>query len=180
MDNGSANPQGSQGPQGKKRRRRRRRRGGGGGQGNPNSNSNPNGQQNQASKGQQPKQPKGPQLEELTAIDPQPRLTLEYPGCSPSCRLIDLFCPIGRGQRGLIVSPPKAGKTTLLKDIAHAILHNHEDTYLVVLLIDERPEEVTDFRRTLQKLSEGHEFERCEVLGSSNDNDTAQHVKISI
>lgn len=170
MDNGSANSSG------KKRRRRRRRRGGGGGQGNP----NPNGQQNQSGNGQQKQAPKGPQLEELTAIDPQPRLTLEYPGCSPSCRLIDLFCPIGRGQRGLIVSPPKAGKTTLLKDIAHAILHNHEDTHLVVLLIDERPEEVTDFRRTLQKLSEGHEFERCEVLGSSNDNDTAQHVKISI
>src|SRR5262245_60534742 len=65
--------------------------------------------------------------EDLTSIDPQPRLTLEYPGCPPSCRLIDLFCPIGRGQRGLIVSPPKAGKTTLLKDIASAIIRNHPD-----------------------------------------------------
>ncbi|MEL6499166.1 MAG: transcription termination factor Rho [Planctomycetota bacterium] len=171
MDNGSNTPSSK-----KRRRRRRRRRGGGGGE----PNANQNGQQSQTNNGHQRQAPKGPQLEELTAIDPQPRLTLEYPGCSPSCRLIDLFCPIGRGQRGLIVSPPKAGKTTLLKDIAHAILHNHEDTHLVVLLIDERPEEVTDFRRTLQKLSEGHEFERCEVLGSSNDNDTAQHVKISI
>ncbi|GJQ29064.1 MAG: hypothetical protein HBSAPP03_09480 [Phycisphaerae bacterium] len=87
-------------------------------------------------------------FDELTSIDPQPRLTLEYPGCPASCRLIDLFCPIGRGQRGMIVSPPKAGKTTLLKDIATALLRNHPDIEVVVLLVDERPEEVTDFRRT--------------------------------
>lgn len=90
--------------------------------------------------------------DELTIIDPQPRLTLEYPGCPASCRLIDLFCPIGRGQRGLIVSPPKAGKTTLLKDIATALLRNHPDLEIVVLLVDERPEEVTDFRRTFAKV----------------------------
>ncbi len=179
MDNGSTNPAGN-----KRRRRRRRRRGGE--PGATQAGNQPGGQNPQTSNGQPrqsnqpPPKPKGPTLEELTAIDPQPRLTLEYPGCSPSCRLIDLFCPIGRGQRGLIVSPPKAGKTTLLKDIAHAILHNHEDTHLVVLLIDERPEEVTDFRRTLERLSANHEIERCEVLGSSNDNDTAQHVKMSI
>ncbi|MBX3386276.1 MAG: transcription termination factor Rho [Phycisphaeraceae bacterium] len=89
-----------------------------------------------------------PGFDELTSIDPQPRLTLEYPGCPASCRLVDLFCPIGRGQRGLIVSPPKAGKTTLLKDIATAILRNHPDVHLFVLLIDERPEEMTDFRRS--------------------------------
>lgn len=89
-----------------------------------------------------------PAFEDLTSIDPQPRLTLEYPGCPASCRLIDLFCPIGRGQRGLIVSPPKAGKTTLLKDIATSILKNHSDVELLVVLIDERPEEVTDFKRT--------------------------------
>jgi transcription termination factor Rho len=87
--------------------------------------------------------------DQLTVIDPQPRITLEYAGCPASCRLIDLFCPIGRGQRALIVSPPKAGKTTLLKDIALAVLRNHPGLELVVLLIDERPEEVTDFRRTL-------------------------------
>ena len=87
-------------------------------------------------------------FDELTSIDPQPRLMLEYPGCSPSCRLIDLFCPIGRGQRGLIVSPPKAGKTTLLKDIATGILKNHPDVEVWILLVDERPEEVTDFRRS--------------------------------
>jgi len=88
-------------------------------------------------------------FDQLTVIDPQPRITLEYPGCPASCRLIDLFCPIGRGQRGLIVSPPKAGKTTLLKDISLSILRNHPTLELVVLLVDERPEEVTDFRRTL-------------------------------
>jgi transcription termination factor Rho len=89
----------------------------------------------------------GKVFEDLTSIDPQPRLTLEYPGCAPSCRLIDLFCPIGRGQRGLIVSPPKAGKTTLLKDIGTSILRNHPDVELLVLLVDERPEEMTDFKR---------------------------------
>ncbi|HHN79166.1 MAG TPA: hypothetical protein ENK11_10920, partial [Phycisphaerales bacterium] len=71
-------------------------------------------------------------FEELTSIDPQPRLTLEYPGCPPACRLIDLFCPIGRGQRGLIVSPPKAGKTTLLKQITESILRNHEDMHVIL------------------------------------------------
>jgi transcription termination factor Rho len=89
----------------------------------------------------------GKTFEDLTSIDPQPRLDLEYPGCPPACRLVDLFCPIGRGQRGLIVSPPKAGKTTLLKDIGTSILRNHPDVELFVLLVDERPEEVTDFRR---------------------------------
>ncbi|MBS0197849.1 MAG: transcription termination factor Rho [Planctomycetes bacterium] len=91
--------------------------------------------------------PNAHRFEDLTSIDPQPRLTLEYPGCPASCRLIDLFCPIGRGQRALIVSPPKAGKTTLLKDIGTSILRNHPTVELVVLLVDERPEEVTDFRR---------------------------------
>ncbi len=92
------------------------------------------------------------QYEDLTSIDPQPRLTLEYPGCPASCRLVDLFCPIGRGQRGLIVSPPKAGKTTLLKDIGTSILRNHQDVELILLLVDERPEEVTDFRRTFAQV----------------------------
>ena len=118
-------------------------------------------------------------FDELTSIDPQPRLTLEYPGCPPACRLIDLFCPIGRGQRGLIVSPPKAGKTTLLKDIATGILRNHADVEVWVLLVDERPEEVTDFKRTFSEFT-GGENPRCRVVGSSNDHDADKHIAVAI
>ena len=107
--------------------------------------------------------------EELTSIDPAPRLTLEYPGCPASCRLIDLFCPIGRGQRGLIVSPPKAGKTTLLKDIATAILRNHADIEVVVLLVDERPEEVTE----MEMAGAG------EVVASSFDQPPERHAEVA-
>jgi len=109
-------------------------------------------------------------FEDLTPIDPSPRITLEHPGCPPSCRLIDLFCPIGYGTRGLIVSPPKAGKTVLLQNIAHGIKHNHPDIELVALLIDERPEEVTDFRRNVP----------AQVLASSNDNDIEAHISLGI
>jgi transcription termination factor Rho len=118
-------------------------------------------------------------FEDLTSIDPQPRLTLEYPGCPVSCRLIDLFCPIGRGQRGLIVSPPKAGKTTLLKDITTSILKNHPDVYVVIMLVDERPEEVTDFRRTFAEYTDVAGEKRCRVVGSSNDNDTEDHIAVA-
>lgn len=130
-------------------------------------------------------------FEELTSIDPQPRLTLEYPNCPASCRLIDLFCPVGRGQRGLIVSPPKAGKTTLLKDIATALLTNHPDVHVFLLLIDERPEEVTDFKRTFlgpmtrdettgtRQRQPTQWSDRVQVIASSNDHDTAQHVQVS-
>jgi len=110
------------------------------------------------------------QYDELTPIDPQPRLTLEYEGCPPSCRLIDLFCPIGYGQRGMIVSPPKAGKTTLLQDIAFAIEKNHPDVITIALLIDERPEEVTEFRRHVP----------CTVWASSNDHTPERHVGLAI
>ena len=108
-------------------------------------------------------------FEQLSSIDPQPRLTLEYPGCPASCRLIDMFCPIGRGQRGLIVSPPKAGKTTLLKDIATAIARNHPDVDVLALLVDERPEEVTDFKRAVP----------ARVFASSNDRNTEQHIAVA-
>ena len=123
-------------------------------------------------------------FEELTSIDPQPRLVLEYDGCPPSCRLIDLFCPIGRGQRGLIVSPPKAGKTTLLKDISTAILRNYPDVHVIVLLVDERPEEVTDFRRSLQGApntpwDKPWKSEQIRILASSNDHDVERHIAIS-
>lgn len=153
--------------------------------------------------------PNARRFEDLTSVDPQPRLTLEYPGCPASCRLIDLFCPIGRGQRGLIVSPPKAGKTTLLKDIATAILRNHPDVEVVVLLVDERPEEVTDFRRTFVSAAatggmalademlargEGPKLlaeanagggpltptkQRCRVIASSNDHPVERHIEVA-
>ena len=109
-------------------------------------------------------------FEELTPIDPSPRLTLEHEGCPPACRLIDLFCPIGYGTRGLIVSPPKAGKTILLQNIAHGIKVNHPEAELIALLIDERPEEVTDFRRNVP----------AEVLASSNDQDIDTHCKLGM
>lgn len=152
--------------------------------------------------------PNAPRFEDLTSVDPQPRLTLEYPGCPASCRLIDLFCPIGRGQRALIVSPPKAGKTTLLKDIATAILRNHADVEVVVLLVDERPEEVTDFRRAFtsqetaavarEALARGEAAfremspdapapppaapapPRVRVVASSNDHTVERHVEVAI
>ena len=109
-------------------------------------------------------------FEELTALDPQPRIDLEHPGCPAACRLIDLFCPIGYGTRGLIVSPPKAGKTVLLQNIAFGIKHNHPEVELVALLIDERPEEVTDFKRNVP----------AQVLASSNDQDIETHTALGI
>lgn len=111
-----------------------------------------------------------PSFTSLTALDPQPRLTLEYRGCPPACRLIDLFCPIGYGTRGLIVAPPKAGKTILLQQIAFGIKHNHPNVELIALLIDERPEEVTDFRRNVP----------ATVLASSNDQDVEKHTQLAI
>ncbi len=107
---------------------------------------------------------------DFTALDPQPRLSLEYKGCPPSCRLIDLFCPIGFGTRGLIVAPPKAGKTMLLQNIAYGIKRNHPQVELVALLIDERPEEVTDFKRNVP----------AHVLASSNDQDLERHLSLGI
>ncbi len=111
-----------------------------------------------------------PKFDDLTTIDPQPRITLEYPGCPASCRLMDLFCPIGYGQRAMIVSPPKAGKTTLLQNIACAVEKNHSGMKVIALLVDERPEEVTDFRRNVPST----------VWASSNDHPPSQHVGLSI
>lgn len=107
---------------------------------------------------------------DLTPLDPAPRMTLEHRGCPPACRLIDLFCPIGFGTRGLIVAPPKAGKTILLQNIAFGIKHNHPQVELVALLIDERPEEVTDFKRNVP----------AQVLASSNDQDLERHLSLGI
>ncbi|MBT8486306.1 MAG: transcription termination factor Rho [Phycisphaerales bacterium] len=109
-------------------------------------------------------------FDELTPIDPAPRITLEYPGCPPACRLIDLFCPLGYGTRGLIVAPPKAGKTILLQNIAGGIKHNHPEVEVIALLIDERPEEVTDFKRNVP----------AQVLASSNDLDIEAHTSLGV
>lgn len=108
-------------------------------------------------------------FEELTPIDPRERIRFEVPGGSPSMRVVDLMTPIGFGQRGLIVAPPRTGKTILLQQFAHGIAVNHPDAYMMVLLIDERPEEVTDMRRNV----------RGEVIASSNDRDVASHVRIA-
>ena len=126
---------------------------------------------------------------DLTSIDPQPRMTLEYPGCPPACRLIDLFCPIGFGQRGLIVSPPKAGKTTLLKDITTSVLRNHPHVHVMALLIDERPEEVTDFKRTFLGNPDQRDGtapwdkpwrqDQIEIIASSNDHDLERHIQLA-
>ena len=103
------------------------------------------------------------------AVSPNEIITLEGPKSDRAMRIIDLFCPLGKGQRALIVSPPKAGKTILLQQIAQALNANAPEIELIVLLIDERPEEVTDMRRTI----------RGEVFASSNDNDLASHVRLA-
>ncbi len=108
-------------------------------------------------------------FEDLTAISPQRRLHFETPGGPLTMRIIDLMTPIGLGQRGLIAAPPRTGKTVLLQQMAHGIATNHPDMYMMVLLIDERPEEVTDMRRNV----------RGEVIASSNDQDVASHVRIA-
>ncbi|HUO08883.1 MAG TPA: transcription termination factor Rho [Phycisphaerae bacterium] len=109
-----------------------------------------------------------PHFQELVVIDPRERLKLETPGGPASMRIMELLTPIGRGQRGLIVAPPKTGKTTLLKQIAEATSKNYPDIKVFVLLIDERPEEVTDFRRSLPM---------CEVWASNTDEDIDSHVR---
>lgn len=108
-------------------------------------------------------------FEGLTPIFPNQRITLEHRPDELSTRLIDLFAPIGRGQRALIVSPPKAGKTILLKKIANGITANHPHMKLIVLLIDERPEEVTDMERSV----------KGEVLASTFDEAPENHVKLA-
>ncbi len=105
----------------------------------------------------------------LTPIFPNERLTLETEADEYGPRILDLFAPIGKGQRGLIVSPPKAGKTVLLQKIAHGITENHPDTHLLVLLIDERPEEVTDMDRNV----------KGEVIASTFDKDPERHLEVA-
>ena len=88
-------------------------------------------------------------FEDMTPVFPNKRMRMERSSREIASRVVDLFSPIGKGQRGMIVSPPKAGKTTLLKDIARSILQNEKDMHLLILLIDERPEEVTDIREAV-------------------------------
>jgi transcription termination factor Rho len=108
-------------------------------------------------------------FDNLTPLYPNKRLRLEYDAKNYSTRIVDMLCPIGKGQRCLIVSPPRAGKTVLLQDIAHAVTANHPEVYLMVLLIDERPEEVTDMQRTV----------RGEVISSTFDEPPARHVQVA-
>jgi len=110
-----------------------------------------------------------PRFDDLTAIFPDERYILETSPRILSTRLLDLIAPIGRGQRGLIVSPPKAGKTTVLKEIANAISQNYPDVHLLVVLIGERPEEVTDMDRSVQ----------AEVVSSTFDEPVAYHVRVA-
>lgn len=108
-------------------------------------------------------------FEHLTPLFPDEKLRLADNSTTYSTRIIDLLAPIGKGQRGLIVAQPKTGKTILLKDIANAIAKNHPEVYLIILLIDERPEEVTDMQRSV----------RAEVVASTFDEPAEKHVKLS-
>jgi transcription termination factor Rho len=112
-----------------------------------------------------------PNFETLTPVFPKERLRLESDKKTLSTRMVDLIAPIGKGQRGLIVAPPKAGKTVLLKQVANAITANHEDVSLIVLLIDERPEEVTDIRRSIQ----GNDVQ---VVASTFDEPPEHHKQV--
>lgn len=113
-----------------------------------------------------------PNFEKLTPVFPNSRLSMEVEGGSTALRIVDLISPIGKGQRGMIVTPPKAGKTTLLKEIANAVTHNYPDMHLIILLIDERPEEVTDIRESIQG-------EHVEVIYSTFDETPEHHKQVA-
>ena len=108
-------------------------------------------------------------FENLTPLYPQERINMETKNGEPATRMINLFCPIGKGQRGLIVSPPRAGKTVIMQRIANAITENDPGIFLIVLLIDERPEEVTDMQRNVQG----------EVVSSTFDEQATRHVQVA-
>ncbi|MER6132833.1 transcription termination factor Rho [Streptomyces sp. NPDC001815] len=110
-----------------------------------------------------------PHFRDLTPLHPRERLRLEHPAGGLSTRLVDLVAPIGKGQRGLIVAPPKTGKTVLLQQLAAAVAGNHPEAHLMVVLLDERPEEVTDMRRSV----------RGEVLASTFDQSPKQHIALA-
>ncbi|MBN1307276.1 MAG: transcription termination factor Rho [Chitinispirillaceae bacterium] len=108
-------------------------------------------------------------FDDLTPLFPQERFNLEYAPKDTATRIMNLLTPIGKGQRGLIVAPPRTGKTVLLKSIANGILHNHPDVFLIVLLIDERPEEVTDMQRSV----------KAEIISSTFDEPAERHVVVA-
>ncbi len=105
----------------------------------------------------------------LTTITPNEQIKLELKDGRMTTRVMDLFAPIGKGTRGLIVAPPRTGKTTYLRDIALGVLQNHPECHVIILLVDERPEEVTDFKRSVP----------CEVWASSNDDPVENHIRIA-
>ena len=111
-------------------------------------------------------------FEDLTPIFPNQRIRLERPGASVAMRVVDMVSPIGKGQRGMSVAPPKAGKTTLLKDIAKSITYNDPKMHLIILLIDERPEEVTDIKETV-------EGDNVEVIYSTFDETPEHHKRVA-
>jgi transcription termination factor Rho len=111
-----------------------------------------------------------PSFDELTVISPDKKIRLETVPDRYTTRVVDLMCPIGKGQRGLIVAPPRTGKTTLLQHIADAVVKNHPEVTLIILLVDERPEEVTEIKRTVPT---------AEIMASSNDSDIKSHTRIA-
>jgi transcription termination factor Rho len=167
---------GQQGDGGGAKRRSRRRRGKGGGGGEASAPS-ANGAQQHAPKQHAPKPPQPRKLRELeelvgllssyTAIQPSERLRLEQGPTDVIGRLVDMIAPIGKGQRCLVTSPPKAGKTTILQSIARSVIANQPEVEVYALLVDERPEEATDFKRNVP----------CTVVASTSDMTASQHVK---
>ena len=113
-----------------------------------------------------------PSFDRLSPLHPYKKFNLEYDQSKLATRIMDLFTPVGKGQRGLIVAPPKVGKTLLLKEIAQSIIANHSEVFLIVLLVDERPEEVADMRRTVKGAS-------AEVISSTFDESAERHVQVA-
>ena len=108
-------------------------------------------------------------FQQMVSIDPDEQIKLAAKDGRITTRIMDLFCPIGKGTRGLIVAPPRTGKTTILHDIAHGVLENHPECHVIVLLVDERPEEVTDFKRSVD----------AEIYASSNDEEITNHTRLA-
>ncbi len=111
-----------------------------------------------------------PDFTQLTTVSPDQQLRLETKDGRMTTRVVDIFCPVGKGTRGLIVAPPRTGKTTLLRDMAVGVLENHPECTVMILLVDERPEEVTDFRRNVAG---------AEVWASSNDDPVENHIRVA-